>query len=103
MVMKPEVKDRIMSHEHPVTAAVYNSKFNQVHLANEKFKEGCLICKCQTPQPRVINIDLLFRGVLQCRQNLISYLDVFSLRRSQISDAFNASNICFYQMFSPEG
>lgn len=30
MVMKPEVKDRIMSHEHPVTAAVYNSKFNQV-------------------------------------------------------------------------
>lgn len=30
MVMKPEVKDRIMSHEHPVTAAIYNSKFNQV-------------------------------------------------------------------------
>ena len=30
MVMKPEVKDRIMSHENPVTAAIYNSKFNQV-------------------------------------------------------------------------
>lgn len=35
MVMKPEVKDRIMSHEHPVTAAIYNSKFNQVHLEND--------------------------------------------------------------------
>ncbi|XP_068715125.1 cilia- and flagella-associated protein 337-like [Montipora foliosa] len=30
MVMKPEVKDRVMSHEHPVSAAIYNSKFNQV-------------------------------------------------------------------------
>ncbi|XP_048581905.1 WD repeat-containing protein 49 isoform X2 [Nematostella vectensis] len=30
MVMKPEVKDRVMSHEQPVTAAIYNSKFNQV-------------------------------------------------------------------------
>lgn len=34
MVMKPEVKDRIMSHENPVTAAIYNSKFNQVHSAD---------------------------------------------------------------------
>jgi len=33
MVMKPEVKDRIVSHEHPVTAAIYNSKFNQVLLS----------------------------------------------------------------------
>ncbi|CAB4027277.1 WD repeat-containing 49-like, partial [Paramuricea clavata] len=30
MVMKPEVKDRIISHEHPVIAAIYNRKFNQV-------------------------------------------------------------------------
>lgn len=30
MVMKPEVKDRVMSHEQPVSAAIYNSKFNQV-------------------------------------------------------------------------
>ena len=30
MVMKPEVKDRILSHEHPVTAAIYNRKFSQV-------------------------------------------------------------------------
>ena len=32
--IKPKVKDRIMSHEHPVTAAVYNSKFNQVGKPN---------------------------------------------------------------------
>ena len=36
MVMKPEVKDRIMSHEHPVTAAIYNSKFNQVSKPNKR-------------------------------------------------------------------
>ncbi|XP_015771597.1 PREDICTED: uncharacterized protein LOC107349914 [Acropora digitifera] len=30
MVMKPEVKDRVMSHDHPVSGAIYNSKFNQV-------------------------------------------------------------------------
>ena len=30
MVMKPEVKDRIVSHEHPVIAAIFNRKFNQV-------------------------------------------------------------------------
>jgi hypothetical protein len=35
MVMKPEVKDRIMSHEHPVIAAIYNKKFNQVVLQIE--------------------------------------------------------------------
>ena len=37
--IKPEVKDRIMSHEHPVTAAVYNSKFNQVLNQTEANKE----------------------------------------------------------------
>ena len=42
MVMKPEVKDRIMSHEHPVTAAIYNSKFNQVH-ENSQTK-NCHFC-----------------------------------------------------------
>ena len=43
MVMKPEVKDRIMSHEHPVTAAIYNSKFNQVH-ENSQTK-NCHFCR----------------------------------------------------------
>ena len=28
--MKPEVKDRIMSHEKPVVAAIYNHVYNQV-------------------------------------------------------------------------
>lgn len=30
MLMKPEVKDRVISHDHPVIAAFYNKKFNQV-------------------------------------------------------------------------
>lgn len=30
MDMKTEVKDRIISHERPVIAAIYNSLFNQV-------------------------------------------------------------------------
>ena len=28
--MKPEIKDRIMSHEKPVVSAHYNSMYNQV-------------------------------------------------------------------------
>ena len=28
--MKPEIKNRIMSHDKPVVAALYNSTFNQV-------------------------------------------------------------------------
>ena len=31
--MKPEIKDRIMSHEKPVVAALYNSLYNQVSAA----------------------------------------------------------------------
>ena len=34
MVMKPEVKDRIISHEQPVIGAIYNRKFNQVRLCS---------------------------------------------------------------------
>ena len=30
--MKPEIKDRVMSHDKPVVAAVYNSTYNQVSL-----------------------------------------------------------------------
>ena len=44
MVMKPEVKDRVMSHEHPVSAAIYNSKFNQVCL-----DFGCLDLLTERP------------------------------------------------------
>lgn len=44
MVMKPEVKDRIMSHEHPVTAAIYNSKFNQVHEFVNSQTKNCHFC-----------------------------------------------------------
>ena len=44
MVMKPEVKDRIMSHEHPVTAAIYNSKFNQVHESVNSETKNCHFC-----------------------------------------------------------
>lgn len=29
--MKTEVRDRIMSHEKPVVASLYNSVYNQVH------------------------------------------------------------------------
>ena len=28
--MKPELRDRIMSHEKPVVAAIYNQVYNQV-------------------------------------------------------------------------
>ena len=31
--MKPEIKDRVMSHEKPVVAALYNSLYNQVSAA----------------------------------------------------------------------
>ena len=30
MEIKPEVKDRIMTHDKPVVAAVYNDTYNQV-------------------------------------------------------------------------
>ncbi len=28
--MKPEIKDRVMSHDKPVVNAIYNSTYNQV-------------------------------------------------------------------------
>ena len=36
--MKVEIKDRIMSHDKPIIAALYNSTYNQV------LEEGSLLC-----------------------------------------------------------
>ena len=32
--MKQEIKDRIMTHDKPVVAALYNSTYNQVRLSS---------------------------------------------------------------------
>ncbi len=37
--MKPEVRDRVMSHDKPLVAALYNATYNQVITGNSLYSE----------------------------------------------------------------
>ncbi len=39
--MKPEIRDRVMSHDKPLVAAIYNTTYNQVNKnVSKKFHPG---------------------------------------------------------------
>ena len=41
--MKPEIRDRVMSHDKPLVAAIYNTTYNQVenrHVQMTPFKKS---------------------------------------------------------------
>jgi hypothetical protein len=54
MEMKPEVTDRVMSHEKPVMSALYNSTYNQV----KKLTVGLVVFKNFSYFIQIVNHEI---------------------------------------------